>query len=182
MNDAVQPTVVRLFGEVAENSICDFVDALGQAPDDRDIVVEVTTPGGDAEMARRAVRALNEKRQHHSAKMKFLGKTEVYSGGVTIMAAFPKQERFLSSDAVLLNHCRQLDKSIELSGPIRASLALLESAQNQIELGIKLEDDNFKRLIEGSDISLEEIQNRALHNWYVSAEEAIKRGLIAGIE
>ena len=64
---------------------------------------------------------------------------------------------------------------------MRASLPKLRAACAQVELGIELEQDTFRRLIEGSDIALEEICDKALHNWYVPAEEALERGLVAGL-
>lgn len=177
-----QPHIVRLFGEITEDSARDFVDAVADAPDVQDLLVELTSVGGDAECARRAVLALDEKRARHGAAMKFLGKTQVYSGGVTIMAAFPKEERFLSADAILLIHSRQLDKTVDLTGAIWPSLSLLRALCHEIELGVEMEDAGYERLIAGSDIDLDEIREKALHNWYVPADEALKRGLIAGIE
>lgn len=58
---------------------------------------------------------------------------------------------------------------------------MVEALKAQIETGIALEEGNFRRLIQGSDVSLEEVFERALYNWYLEAEEARRRGLIAGI-
>jgi hypothetical protein len=111
----------------------------------------------------------------------FVGKSAVYSAGTTLMSAFPVHDRFLTNEAVLLLHCRQLEKTVELSGPIRSSLPLVEALCHQIKTGIELELEHFKRLITGSNVSIEELLERALYNWYLSSEEALRRGLIAGI-
>lgn len=48
-------------------------------------------------------------------------------------------------------------------------------------MGVELEDQGFARLIEGSDISHDEIKRRALHDWYLTADEAVERKLVAAI-
>lgn len=113
--------------------------------------------------------------------MVFLGTAAVYSAGVTLMSAFPRADRFLATGAVLLIHCRQLEKTIELSGPIRASRPKVEALLHQIEIGVDLENENFARLIEGSDVALDDLCEKALYNWYVPAEEARELGLIAAV-
>jgi hypothetical protein len=52
---------------------------------------------------------------------------------------------------------------------------------HQIETGIRNEEENFRRLIAGSGLSLDELLEKALYNWYVPAEEACKRRVVAGI-
>ena len=44
----------------------------------------------------------------------FLGKTLVASAGVTVMAAFPKDKRWLTRDAALLIHGRRIVKDLHL--------------------------------------------------------------------
>jgi ATP-dependent protease ClpP protease subunit len=173
---------ISLMGEVNESMTSKLVDGLRNPPDEGDIALEVTTPGGDAELGRRMVLEVDLARERlKDRRLVFFGKTEVYSAGVTLMSAFAREDRYLSHEAVLLIHCRQLDKTVELSGPIRSSLPELKALIHQLELGLELEVDNFKRLIEGSDVSLDEVTEKALYNWYVPAEEALERGLIAGI-
>ena len=97
------------------------------------------------------------------------------------MSAFPREDRYLARDAVVMIHCRQLDQTVEISGPMRGSLPKIEALRHQIEMSLKLEEQNFRRLIQGSDISFEEVSERSLHNWYIPAEDALKRRLIAGV-
>ena len=52
---------------------------------------------------------------------------------------------------------------------------------HQLETGIDLEKENFERLIEGTEVPMDELLEKALYNWYVTAEEAAKRKLVAGI-
>lgn len=174
---------ISLVGEVCEDMAKELRDKLAdQAEGDGPVVLEITTPGGDAEMARRMVKDVGDARERlKPRRLLFAGKTMVYSAGVTLMAAFPREDRFLSEDAMLLIHCRQLTKTVELDGPIRASIPLVRSLCHQLETGVELETENFKRLIEGSDLAMDELLEKALYNWYLPAQEALDRGLVAGI-
>lgn len=173
---------VSLVGEIDKFTVERFLDQLHAAEKaGGDIAVEVTTLGGDPEMARRIVLEAQCARKRIDGRLLFLGKTVVYSAGITIMCGFCKADRWLASDAMLMIHGRKLDKTVEISGPIRSSLPQIQALQAQIETGIALEDENFRRLIEGSDVSFEEISGRSLSNWYLTADEAVKRGLVAGI-
>ncbi len=172
---------VRLLGELTTVAACQFLDALAAVPDGQTpLVVEVTTPGGDAELGRRL--ALEIARQRKGGRrIIFVGKTICYSAGMTIMAAFPVRDRFLTRDCRLLIHSRQFDKRVEISGPIRDSLAQVEAIAADIRVGAELEDEGFARLIEGSDIGIEELRAKAPSNWYITAEEAAARRLVAAL-
>ena len=173
---------ISLLGEVGEPMAAALRDQLrGLGDNEGDVAVELTTLGGDAELARRMVLDLTEARRRIAGRLLFLGKTVVYSAGATIMSAFARADRFLTADAVLMIHCRQLDKTVEISGPIRGSLPQVEALKAQLRTGIDIEERNFRRLIEGSNVSLDELNERALHNWYLTAGEALARGLVAGV-
>ena len=105
----------------------------------------------------------------------------VYSAGITIMSAFPCRDRWLAEETMLMIHGRKLDKSVEISGPIRASIPMVEALRAQMEVAVALEEAGFRRLIDDCAIEIGELREKALHNWYLSAEEALKRGLVAGI-
>jgi ATP-dependent protease ClpP protease subunit len=174
---------VRLSGQVNADMLRSMLNQLAEVANNAELVaIEISTPGGDAEVGRRMALEIDLARERlKSTRFVFIGKTNVYSAGVTLMSAFPQEDRFLSSDAVMLIHCRQLEKTIEISGPMRASLPKLNAVREQIEVGKRVEEADFERLIEGSDIQLEELLEHALHNWYMPADEALRRGLIAGI-
>lgn len=174
---------VRLIGEFNEEKLRALVDQFAKLTGDEETVaIEITTLGGDAEMARRAVLEVDLVRERlPNCRFVFIGKSAVYSAGVTLMAAFPKADRFLTAEATLLIHCRQLDKDLQLSGPMRASLPKVEALCQQIETGIAIEIEHFERLIAGSDVTMDELLEKALYNWYLPAGEAAERGLIAGV-
>ena len=110
----------------------------------------------------------------------FLGKTLVASAGVTVMAAFPKDKRWLTLDAALLIHGRRMVKDLHLEGPL-GSWRVLEEMIADIDHGLRLEERGFAELIDGSNVDAEEAARRAHGGWYLSAEEAFSRGLVAGL-
>lgn len=173
---------ISLVGDIDKYSVERFLDQLNQAERaGGDVALELTTLGGDPEMARRIVLEIDRARARLAGRFHFFGKTVVYSAGITIMSAFPCGDRWLSRDTMLMIHGRKLDKTVELSGPIRASIPMVEALLSQLRVGIDHEEENFRRLIDGCDISPEEVRSKSLHNWYLDAEEAHGRGLVAGI-
>ncbi|HTM95057.1 MAG TPA: peptidase S14 [Croceibacterium sp.] len=174
---------VRLIGPVCDDMLRLMLDRLAKLTGDEEIVaIEISTLGGDAEIGRRMVLEMDLVRERlPKCRFVFVGKSAVYSAGTTLMSGFPVRDRFLTAEATLLIHCRQLEKTVELSGPIRSSLPLVEALCHQIKTGIALEMEHFERLIEGSDVTLDELLEKALYNWYLPARDALKRGLIAGI-
>jgi len=174
---------VSLLGTVDQVMLQSLADQLRNIPDGNDpVTLELTTLGGDAELGRRAMLDIEEARARLGPRrFVFLGKTVVYSAGVTLMSGFSREDRFLTEDAVLLIHCRQLEQELKLSGPLRSSLPLLRAKCHELQTGIRLEEEAFEKLIAGSRVSIDELMEKALYNWYVPAEEALDLGLVAGI-
>jgi hypothetical protein len=178
----LDPAHASLLGELTEDRAADFLSQLAELPRNAaTLVVAVTTNGGDAELARRVMLEIDVIRQRLGRRLVFVGKTQVHSAGVTIMSAFPKRDRYLSRDTTLLIHSRQLEKSVELAGPIVLSMPRIRALLAEMELGLGLEEQSFERLIEGSDIGLDELLRRAPENWYLTAEEAHRRGLVEAL-
>ena len=173
---------IRRHGPVGETTLDAFLTQLeaaeqGEGP----IAVEITSTGGDADTAHRIALEIGLARRALGRRLVFIGKTIVYSAAVTVMGAFPREDRFLTGDATLLIHCRKLEKTLELEGPLPASAQRVRQLLSEIDNGLRLEAEGFARLIEGSGISLEEIQRKAADNWYLPAADALDRGLIAGL-
>ncbi|WP_187107737.1 ATP-dependent Clp protease proteolytic subunit [Sphingomonas xanthus] len=176
------PADIMLTGEVGDPMVKSFLDQLEKVRGkDGDIVVCCTTPGGDAEMARRIVLELEQLSSSATAEVYFLGKSVVYSAGVSIMSAFPCSHRFLTRDTMLLIHGRQMTDTIEIDGPIRAAKKRVEALLHQIEVGMELEVSGFERLVRGSRLSVDELLEKGGNNWYLNAQEAVERKLVAGI-
>ena len=174
---------IKLFGSVGDSMFDRFQEQMDEVRDkDKPIILELTTTGGDAETGRRIVLDIQTCREVHKKEIYFLGKTVVYSAGITIMSAFPQQYRYITKDTVLLIHERRMDKEFSLKGkPLAACRQITQQINSQMEMAQKLEDEGFGRLAEGTKLSAEQIGERALGNWYVRAEEAKELGLVAGL-
>jgi ATP-dependent protease ClpP protease subunit len=180
MTQALRAPTLRLHGEVTNDWIDAWTGAAAKAGGDGPFVVEVMTTGGDAEVGRRLALEAALLRER-GVETVFLGKTVVYSAGVTFMAGFRREERWLTGDTRLLVHERQMTKDLRLDGPLSACRTQLEKALAEIDCGEQLEREGFAALADGSTLDGDEIARRAAGNWYLSAEEAQALGLIAGI-
>ena len=176
-----RPTV-RLSGPVGHVMVASFFDQLLRILEiDGSILIELFTDGGDAEIGRRLAEEVRLLRREHARDVWFLGKTLVASAGVTVMAAFPKDKRWLTLDAALLVHGRRMVKDLHLEGPLGSCRRVLEEMIADIDHGLRLEEQGFAELIDGANVDAEEIALRAYGGWYLSAEEALNRGLVAGL-
>lgn len=173
---------IRLFGHVDGGMLSEFFRQQHQAPRDEPVVFELSTLGGDPDIGRRLAQEIRLWREHRKVDVYFLGKTFVYSAGVTIMSAFPVNRRFVTEDTVLLVHERKITKTVELKGALRACRALVEDVLAQLESGQRVQDRDFARLVVGSRMTHAELLDRVLtRDWYVPAAQALELGLVANI-
>ena len=63
----------------------------------------------------------------------FLGKSVVYSAGISIMSGLPVERRYLARDCMLLIHERRLDKTLQLKGAMRGMQVLVQDTLAEIE-------------------------------------------------
>jgi ATP-dependent protease ClpP protease subunit len=184
-NDLLRRPQIRLHGKV-DNAMLDrfldqFDNALAAQPPGP-ILVEVTTTGGDAETGRRIATDLITARERFGADLYFVGKSVVYSAGVTILSAFPPERRYLTQDCMLLVHERRLDKTLELKGAMRAMEALVRDTLAEIESARAMERRAFAVLVEGTQLSLDDLMKRIdQSDWYLEAREAEALGLIRAV-
>lgn len=145
-------------------------------------VIALSTLGGDPEVARmmgedvRFQSELNPER-----RLVFLGRAAIYSAGATFMSFFTRENRYLSRGTRLMIHERKLDKTLEISGPLTTCVASVKAMLHEIEHSIVIQNEGFENLIRGSDVTMEEVLQRAPSNWYLEAEDAQRRGLIQGV-
>jgi ATP-dependent protease ClpP protease subunit len=173
---------VKLYGPIGDTGVQDCLKQIQTVlQGDKPLVFELTTEGGDAEGGRRIALEIRLAREWHGRETIFIGKTVVMSAGVTIMAAFPRENRYLTRDAVLLIHERRLQKTLELNGPMRADLQIVRETVALLESAQRTEREGFAELAAGSRMSVDELYERALTNCYLTAEEALEKGLVAAI-
>lgn len=172
---------IRLFGTVNQAMLSEFLRQQAAAPTERPVVFELSTTGGDAEVGRRIAQELRLWRRSRE-DLFFFGKSYVYSAGVTIMAAFERQHRYLSADCELLIHERRMQKEVHLQASLSACLIQVRSVLAELESGQRLERDGFQQLVDGSELALADLEARVRDaDWYMTAEQARQLGLVAGI-
>ncbi len=178
-----QESAICLHGPVDDAFLGRFLEQLKPLRGRSDpVVFELSTSGGDADVARRIAEEIRLCREVGGMEIYFLGKSMVYSAGVMIMAAFPVACRHLSRDAVLLIHEWQIEKEIRFSGALRVCAATAHDFLAEIEVAHKLERQTFTDLVLGSRLSYEQLKAQVLKSdWYLLAEEAAELELVSGL-
>lgn len=179
--DFEYPTIM-LSGVVDHGMYLHFKNCLANAPQQGLVVVEISTLGGDPEIAR----LMGEDIRFHSdlypqRRMVFLGRTAVYSAGATFMSFFAAENRYLTRGTRLMIHERLITENIQLAGPLSTCIATLKATLNEIQSSIAIQNEGFQNLILGSDVTMEELLEKAPENWYLEANEAQARGLVAAV-
>ncbi len=180
--DAFRAPAILLSGTVDYDMYKDFRRQFGLAVDRELVVVELSTLGGDPEVAR----MMGEDIRFHSAmdpdrRFVFLGKAAIYSAGATLMSFFAKSNRYLTRGTRLMIHERKMAKELRIDGPLTTCVATVEAALNEIRSSIEIQNEGFRNLIHGSSVGMDEVLKRAPSNWYLEAEEAKRLGLIEAV-
>ena len=170
--DFMKPAIL-LSGPVDYDMYASFRTQLAAAPEAGLIVVELSTLGGDPEVAR----MMGEDIRFHSdiqtnRRFVFLGKAAIYSAGTTLMSFFIRENRYLTRGARLMIHERKMDKTLKIEGPLTTCVASLKATLHEIEASIRIQNEGFENLVRGSQISLEHVIQKAPENWYIEASEA----------
>ncbi|WP_195909635.1 ATP-dependent Clp protease proteolytic subunit [Rhizobium tubonense] len=173
---------ISVHGPITDGTLSFVLDRLSEVRDsNEDLIMELNTTGGDADVARRIALEIRLFRRHGAHGAYCVGKTNVYSAGVTIFASFAPSSRFLTEDAVLLIHERRLEKSIDLNGPMKANIQIIREQLALLETAEKLEAEGFAELVQGSKLSLDALYDRLMNNCYMFPSEALKLNIIQDI-
>jgi ATP-dependent protease ClpP protease subunit len=173
---------IRLFGKVDQAMLAEFFRQQVEVKPDKPIVFELSSSGGDADIGRRIAQEIRLWQDIEKREVFFFGKTYVFSAGVTIMSAVPRTHRFLTADCELLIHERKLKKDIHLEGALRGCMSILKDALAEIESGQRLERDGFAQLVKGTALTVDDVGAKVYDkDWYLTAAEAQRIGLVAGV-
>ena len=180
-SDFHRPTIL-LSGTVDQAMYAEFRRQLDAAPEEGLCVIELSTLGGDPEVAR----LMGEDVRFHSdlepaRRFVFLGKAAIYSAGTTFMSFFARANRYLTRGTRLMVHERLMASTLAINGPLTTCVAAVEAKLNEIRASIAIQDEGFDNLVRGSRVSLDEVRERATSNWYIEAAEAQALGLIEGV-
>ena len=173
---------ILLGGPVDYDMYKSFRSQLDRAQKEGLVVTELSTLGGDPEVAR----MMGEDIRFHSENSKdcrfvFLGKAAIYSAGTTFMSFFSAGNRYLTRGTRLMIHERKLDKQLHISGPLTTCVATVTAVLHEIEVSIAIQNEGFENLIRGSKVTMDEVLRRAPGNWYIEANEAKSLGLVAEV-
>ena len=177
-----QSPAVMLSGPVDYDMYRTFRDGLDGAADKQLVVVELSTLGGDPEVAR----MMGEDIRFHSdlapdRRFVFLGKAAIYSAGTTFMSFFARENRYLTRGTRLMVHERKMSKQLAVEGPLTTCVATVRATLHEIEASIAIQNEGFENLIRGSRVTMEEVLQKAPANWYIEAAEAKTLGLVEGV-
>jgi ATP-dependent protease ClpP protease subunit len=187
MADALPPSAFRdpaviLSGTVDYAMYNRFREQLDRAPPSGLVVFELSTLGGDPEVAR----MMGEDIRYHSEldtnrHFAFLGKAAIYSAGTTFMSFFARDNRYLTRGTRLMIHERKMNKSLQIDGPLTTCIATVKATLHEIEASIAIQNEGFENLVRGSSVTMEQVLEHAPFNWYIEAQEALKMGLIKAV-
>jgi ATP-dependent protease ClpP protease subunit len=177
---------ILLSGPVDYDMYRDFREklepALAATPESGRIHVELSTLGGDPEVAR----MMGEDIRFHSdlvpsRRLVFLGKAAIYSAGTTFMSFFAIENRYLTRGTRLMIHERKLSKTLRIEGPLTTCVAGVKATLHEIESSIAIQNEGFENLIRGSRVTMEQVLQKAPDNWYIEANEAVELGLVTAV-
>ncbi len=159
-----------------------FRDQIDRAPDEGLVVIELSTLGGDPEVARMMGEDVRFQSDiNPGRRLVFLGKAAIYSAGATFMSFFSVENRYLTRGARVMIHERKMDKMLHVSGPLTSCIASVQAMLNELEHSIAIQKEGFENLVRGSAVTMEEVLRRAPDNWYIEAQEAKALGLVADV-
>lgn len=159
-----------------------FRTQLSGAPTEGLVTIELSTLGGDPEVAR----MMGEDVRFHSEleperRFVFLGKAAIYSAGTTFMSFFARSNRYLTRGTRLMIHERLLTKTLQISGPLTTCVATIKATLHEIEASIAIQNEGFENLVRDSSVDLDDLIRRAPENWYIEASEAVELGIVQAV-
>jgi ATP-dependent protease ClpP protease subunit len=179
--DFRDPAII-LSGTVDYDMYNRFRQQLAQTSDQALVVIELSTLGGDPEVAR----MMGEDVRYHSdlesqRHFVFLGKAAIYSAGTTFMSFFARDNRYLTPGTRLMIHERKLSKVLNIDGPLTTCVATVKAALHEIEASIAIQNEGFENLVRGSAVTMDQVLKHAPFNWYIEANEAVSLGLVRAV-
>jgi ATP-dependent protease ClpP protease subunit len=180
--EAFRNPAILLSGDMNQELYAAFRGQLANAPAEGLVSLELSTLGGDPEVARMIGEDIRFRSQvEPQRRFVFLGKAAVYSAGVTLMSFYDRGNRYLTRGTRLLIHERQLDEDLKLAGPLTSAIAPVKAKLAEIEQSIAIQNEGFANLVRGSAVDLQTVIQRAPTNWYLEAQEALDLGLVAAV-
>ncbi len=171
-----------LSGPVDYHMYSEFRRMLVGVPSEGLVAIELSTLGGDPEVARMMGEDIRfQSDLDPNRRFVFLGKAAIYSAGTTFMSFFARENRYLTRGTRLMVHERLLTKTLQINGPLTSCVASVRGVLHEIEASIAIQNEGFENLVRGSKVGLDEVLQRAPSNWYIEANEAVELGLVQAV-
>jgi ATP-dependent Clp protease protease subunit len=181
--DTFGQTVITMAGQVDEGMIHMLDRTLNstyanQAIENRAVLL-LTTYGGASGYAA----ALYERLRLAQRVFDFtiVGLGLVYSHGVTLMMALPREKRFVTAGTRLYLHELQKEMKLPLSGPHSARRLVLEQESRTIAEEAATLDWTVKTLAQGSGQTEERLRELMAVGTYLSGQEAVELGFAGAL-
>jgi hypothetical protein len=141
---------IMLSGAVDYMMYQTFRNLLRSAPTKGLVIVELSTLGGDPEVAR----MMGEDVRYHSdlnpdRRIVFLGKAAIYSAGTTFMSFFARENRYLTRGTRLMIHERKLNRVLQIDGPLTSCVPTVKATLHEIEASIVIQNEGFELVHRG---------------------------------
>ena len=159
---AFKSPAIALSGMVDYEMYTKFRTQFDNALDQTTVVIELSTLGGDPEVARMMGEDVCfASETEPGRRFVFLGKAAIDPAGTTFMSFFAKQNRYLTRGTRLMIHERKLSKKLVIDGPLTTCIAVVKATLNEIECSIAIQNEGFQNLILGSNIPFEQVLQKA---------------------
>ena len=156
---------IQLAGTVDYAMYDSFRRQFAMVPNEGLVIIELSTLGGDPEVAR----MMGEDVRFHTEitpgrRLVFLGKAAIYSAGATFMSFFATPNRYLTRGTRLMIHERKMNRTLQVQGPLTTCIASIKAVLHEIEHSITIQNEGFQNLVRGSQITMDEVLERAPAN------------------
>ncbi len=182
-SDIFQDTVITLGGEVDEHMIRVFDKTLKDLHADpalgRKATILLTTYGGASGYAMGMFERL--RLAQASFDLTIVGLGVVYSHGVTLLMAFPKERRFVSNGTRLYIHELQRSVKLSLEGSHSARRLLLDQERETFREEQMTLEWMVQLISDGCGRDPTDIRERLVAGAYFSGDEAVKFGLAGAL-
>ena len=71
--------------------------------------------------------------------------------------------------------------ALKIDGPLTACIATVQATLHEIQASIAIQNEGFENLVRGSNVTMDQVLERAPFNWYIEAQEALSLGLIRAV-
>lgn len=111
----------------------------------------------------------------------FFGLGVVYSAGLHLMLAVPKERRITTPNTRFLFHTVQRNDHLPMKNTIDATALQLQELLSDVEEQKRYKDFQIEAIARDTGISPEELTSKIASGWYFGGQEAVDIGLVGAL-